>query len=109
MNHSDLRQLVHRYTYDELLRYGIPMRDRVMVILILTSVILFFFLAPVVSWFSFYRATPPSHAELVFTAYRPLSCETLGIGVTYTTIGHLYATCHPNIPTGATAERVVAP
>ncbi len=88
---------------------GFCMRDRILVALVLSSVVVFYFFAPVVFWFNFYRATRPARTGLVFAVYRPLSCETLGVGVTYTTNGHLYLTCDPHITTGATAERVVAP
>jgi len=85
------------------------MNDKAAIGIILVAVVGFYFLAPVVYWFSFYRATPPTRAESVFSVYRPLSCETFGVGVALTSYGHLYLTCTPLIPTGATAERVVVP
>lgn len=77
-------------------------------ILIVTAVS-FYFLAPVVYWFNFYRSTPPTHNERVYGVYRTLSCEAPGLGLTYATYGHVFLTCDPGITTGATAERVAIP
>jgi hypothetical protein len=84
-------------------------KARVAVTLVVEGAISFYFAAPVVFWFNFYRATPPTHNEKVFGVYRSLGCETPGLGLTYTTYGHVYLTCDPGITTGATAERVTGP
>jgi len=85
------------------------LRGGAAVAVLIVAAVSFYFLAPVVFWFNFYRATPPTHNESVFAVYRSLGCEVPGIGLTYTTYGHVYLTCNPQIPTGASAERVTLP
>jgi hypothetical protein len=84
-------------------------RSKLAVTVILTASLTFYFTAPVVFWFNFYRSTPPTHNEKVFGVYRTISCEAPGLGLTYTTYGHVYFSCSPAISTGAPAERVTIP